>query len=593
MNNPAKQEDIICWHKDMNNLISIVTETKLKGKIHLWIATKFNGVRVFTSDQDSGNLGLGVTIVVNDSLARHVCKISEVPGRLLSIKMLFKNKLSVSILGLYAGASLATRFSQASKVNSLIAGAVNESSFVVLGGDFNEDGSRRCASFKKCLDLGLVNSLVGNSLAKCLTWKNSRGVVKTIDYVFVLSNLVNAIVNRDILDVSEYFDIDHQVVCMSVGLGGLLDVHLNSLCRQVNRNRWKFNIRGADESRWDNFRSATLANTAMFSDKFATAVRFSNLDVMWAIIHKIMVLSADGIFKKKWFKNFDRSFSKKSSKFHKLELLVSKIFKVSRKGDIDLMDSGIDSGHIAKEANIRSAIDKRMENFEVDKSHTIKSVLECPFRKVMLDHLVVDSELVLESDQVKSKMNVIMEEWTRKRRVVNNMSSEWCHQYQPLEYVFDEAFSGIMCLIGFDELFEMVSVLPDGKTAGLSGISNKLWKHCDKSVLEMLLVLLNSCLAGESVPGPWKKAWVSMIPKPYEWEGVLTNTYPIALIKTARKILSKVLSNRISAACSTFDVLHGDNFLVLKDMTTQSPIFAIGLVIEDALEKDRELWLVL
>ncbi|KAG9293423.1 hypothetical protein G9A89_009147 [Geosiphon pyriformis] len=100
---------------------------------------KFVGVRVFTSGLVSGHMGSGVAIVMNFSLARHVCKVSKVPGWLLSIKLLFKNKLSVSILGLYAGASSVVRFSQAGEVNSLIAKAVNESSFVVFGGDFNED----------------------------------------------------------------------------------------------------------------------------------------------------------------------------------------------------------------------------------------------------------------------------------------------------------------------------------------------------------------------------------------------------------------------------------------------------------------------
>ncbi|KAG9297129.1 hypothetical protein G9A89_019410 [Geosiphon pyriformis] len=520
MNNSAKQEDVICWHKDINNLISIVTETKLKGK--------FDGVRVFISGQDSGNLGSGIAIVVDNSLARHVCKVSEVPGQLLSIKLLFKNKLLVSILGLYANASLAACFSQASEVNSLIARAVNESFFVVLGSDFNKDSSRRCASFKKCLDLEMVNSLAGNSLAKSPIWKNSKGVVRTIDYVFISSNLVNAIVNRDVLNVSEYFDTDYQAVCVSVDLGGLLNMHLNSLCKQANRDCWKFNIRGTDESKWDNFRSATLANAAMFSDKFATSIRFSDLDVMWNVIREVMVLSANSTFKKKWFKDF----------VSQLELLVSKIIKTLHKGDVvgfasfmdywtsldsvkaliirDLMDSGMDSGHNAKEANIRSAIDRRMESFEINKSYAIRSVLEHPFYKVVLNHLVVDSELVLEPNQVISKVDVIMEGWTRKHWVVDDMSSDWCYQYRPLEYVFDEAFSKIMCPIGFNELFGVVSVLSDGKAAGLSDISNELWKHCDRSVLEMLLVFLNVCLAGESVSSPWKEAWVSMIPKPYE-----------------------------------------------------------------------------
>ncbi|KAG9306609.1 hypothetical protein G9A89_004806 [Geosiphon pyriformis] len=61
----------------------------------------------------------------------------------------------------------------------------------------------------------------------------------------------------------------------------------------------------------------------------------------------------------------------------------------------------------------------------------------------------------------------------------------------------------------------------------------------------------------------------------------------------AYKILSKILSDKISLACSTYNVFRGDNFLVLKGTMTQSPIFAVGLVVEDALEKNQKLWLVL
>ncbi|KAG9296045.1 hypothetical protein G9A89_011897 [Geosiphon pyriformis] len=89
------------------------------------------------------------------------------------------------------------------------------------------------------------------------------------------------------------------------------------------------------------------------------------------------------------------------------------------------------------------------------------------------------------------------------------------------------------------------------------------------------------------------EAWVSIIPKPYNWKGVLTNTQLIALIETACKILSKILSDRISMACSKYDILHGNNFSVFKGTTMQSLIFVIGLVVEDVLEKNCELWLVL
>ncbi|KAG9304508.1 hypothetical protein G9A89_020072 [Geosiphon pyriformis] len=575
INNYAKQADIVCWHKDMNNLVSIVTETKLREKICPWIADRFDGVHVFTSGLDSGHMGSGVAIILNSSLARHVCKVSEVPGWLLSMRLLFKNKLFVLILGLYAGASLVV--------------LVNESFFVILGSDFNENSSHKYASFKKCFNLGLVNSLGGSSFVKSLTWCNSCGVTKTIDYVFVSSNLINVVMDHSVTGVNDFFDTDYRAVSVSVGIGELLDLE---------------------------FKDTSAANASMFLDAFGAA----------NIVHKIIILSADGTFKRKWFKGFDSIFTKVSSRFHKLELLVSKLVKASHSVSSEefvtllevwhrldspgalvvrflfLLGSGFNFIHSAlakarklycasklleskraEESSIKQAISKRMKSFKLDKGHTIRSVLECPFHKVILDHLVMEDELILEPDFVKSKMDEIMEEWTRKRRVVSDISRDWAHQYQPLKYVFNGAFSGVMCPISFDEMSAVVKDLLDGKTAGLSGISNKLWKCCDKSVLNMLLMLLNLCL---------KKAWVSMIPKLYEWKGVLMNTYPIVLIETACKILSKILSDRISLACSAFDVFCRNNFSVLKGTTTQSPIFAVGLVIENALEKNRELCLV-
>ncbi|KAG9304022.1 hypothetical protein G9A89_005932 [Geosiphon pyriformis] len=362
--------------------------------------------------------------------------------------------------------------------------------------------------------------------------------------------------------VNEHFNMNHRAVSVFLDLGGLLDTRLNSLRKQ------------------NNFKRSTLVNAAMFLGKFTVSVRFSDLDAMWCVMHKIMTLLANEIFKKKWFKEFDEIFTKNSSKFHKLELLVSRIVKIlceenagyfvylmkcwsfvdNVKSSVvqNLVDSGAGSDCIcsalfgarksyhafklteslrAKKANIRSAIDKRMKSFEVNKSHMIRSVLECSFCKVVLDHLMVNDDLILKPDLVKSKMDVIIEEWTKKSYV---------------------AFSGVICPISFDKFFEVVSDLPDGKAAGLSGISNELWKHCDKSVLDMLLVILNLCLSNEL--------------------GVLTNICPIALIETACKILSKILSDRISSACSAFDILCGDNFSVLKSMTTQFLIFAIGSV---------------
>ncbi|KAG9284841.1 hypothetical protein G9A89_003764 [Geosiphon pyriformis] len=154
INNLAKQEDIIWWHRDMGNMISVVTETKLRGKV------------LFTSGLDSGYVDLGVAIIMNVSLVQHVCKVFEVSGRLISVKLLFKNKLLVTVLGLYVSATLEKRLAYLHVVNSMVAEALNGNTFVVLGNDFNKNDSGYNASFKKFLDLGLLDFLQGFPLYK-------------------------------------------------------------------------------------------------------------------------------------------------------------------------------------------------------------------------------------------------------------------------------------------------------------------------------------------------------------------------------------------------------------------------------------------
>ncbi|KAG9287184.1 hypothetical protein G9A89_001592 [Geosiphon pyriformis] len=481
---------VMCNVRDMN------VSVKQDNITCSWLVDKFDDVCVFSSGLNSGYMGAGVVIVMNRSLAKHIYKVSEIPGHLLCIRLLFKDKLL------------------ANEINSLIVKAMNESSFVILHGDFNEDGSHKCTSFKKCHNFSLVNFLGGSSFAK-----------------------------HDVFIVSEHFNMDHRAVSVSLGLGDLLDTRLNSLCKQ-------FNFKSANEIKWNNFKSSMLVNVTMFSGEFTVSVRFWNLNTMWCVVCKVMTLLTNEIFKKKWFKRFDKVFTKDSSKFHKLELLVSKIVKALYEEDArnfffvvqNLVDSSAGFDRIcstffgarkfyhvsklieslrAKETNIRSAIDKKIESFEVNKDHMIKSVLEHLFHKVVLDYLVVNNNLILEPGLVKYKMN------TRKYYVADDVSIDWHHQYQPLEYVFNKAFSGVMCPIGFDEFFRVVSDLSDRKATICSG-----YVFDDFESLS----------------------------------GVLTNTRPIALIEMAHKILSKVFSDRISLTYSAFDVFCGNNFSVLKKL---------------------------
>ncbi|KAG9302165.1 hypothetical protein G9A89_020599 [Geosiphon pyriformis] len=543
INVPAKQVDVVCWHISFGN------------------TDKYDGVQIFTSGLDVGHLSADVTVVINNSLACHVSKVKVVLGWIILVCLLFKGKLSVSVLSLYAGVSAGVHFGQAPEVNSIIAKAVNTSTFMVLGGDFNESRSGRSASFKFC-----------------------SNAERTIDYIFISESLFSAVAKHWVSFVSDFFDTNHNTVVVSVSLDGLLD----------------FKIKDADSAEWSHFRDCFSVRILMIKDRFLATTAGHNLDAML------------------WFSNFQCSRNKQSSKFLELELLVAKIVKRLESGDAFRFDcfvkkwSTLDAdktlvlrnmvyadhkimdilkylstirkryrkfkmyeSKLAQEASIRAAIEKYMEKFGLDKNSMIRSVLNRLFWKVVLDHLVVDDELVLDPDGIRLNVDRIMEGWTRKCVVPSALSDFWAHQYVPLDYIRDNAFSGVMDAIGMSKLFVVVGGLPDGKATGF--------------MMECFLVLLNECLFISMMPALWKRAWVLMIPKPYDWDRIFTNTCPIALIKTARKILF----DQISFACSKFSVLHGDNFLVLKGTSTQVLVFAVGSVVEDALEKNKELWLVL
>ncbi|KAG9302708.1 hypothetical protein G9A89_005182 [Geosiphon pyriformis] len=428
MNNPAKQKDIVHWHVESGNMVSIVTEMKLKSG---WF------------------LGAGVAIIMNNFLAHCVSKINEISGQIISVCLLFKGKLSVTVLGLYAGVSSGIRFGQAIEVNSFITRALNSNTFVVLS----------------VWPTHLVHTHWSELLCKAI-----QGVPKkTIDYIFVSDSLSSAVANQIVASVSDYFDTNYKTVMVLVGLGGLLDVHLNE---------------------------CSLVEFSSVVNKVLVASDGGDFDFMWSCLVKVLINSADKMFFRHWFHEIKCFSNKQSSKFFKLELLVAKLVKFLQSGnasrtgsllnawliadecktleirnmlndgasseDVFVCLSGLKKSYhcfkmhkakVVKAVVIRHAIDRRMKNFCTDKGHMIRSILNRLFHKMVLDHLVVDDELVLDPSEVKSKVDVIIEGWTRKQSALTHLFTPWACQYALLQYVDDDAFSGVMDVISFNELF--------------------------------------------------------------------------------------------------------------------------------------------
>src|SRR6185369_11658930 len=71
-------------------------------------------------------------------------------------------------------------------------------------------------------------------------------------------------------------------------------------------------------------------------------------------------------------------------------------------------------------------------------------------------------------------------------------------------------------------------------------------------------------------------------------------TRPIMLIETARKIFTKVMTNRMEKICRVHDILKGNNCSVLKGTSTHGPITILTQICEDAKSSmNNEAWIVL
>ncbi|KAG9307529.1 hypothetical protein G9A89_003852 [Geosiphon pyriformis] len=202
-----------------------------------------------------------------------------------------------------------------------------------------------------------------------------------------------------------------------------------------------------------------------------------------------------------------------SSRFHKLKLLVAKILEAYKLGNLGkfqvLVNKWVDLDFNQTVKFKRfldigydkvAVIAKHIEAFVNNKGQMIRSVLKKSFRKVILDYLVNNEDLVLEPDLVKDKVDSIIENWTRKHTVKFFIPSHWQRQFAFLDYVNNDVFSGVMKQIDSDKFLSVIKNLPNGKAAGLSDIFNELWKHYNKFVLVILLCLFNLYLVCKFIP---------------------------------------------------------------------------------------------
>ncbi|KAG9298566.1 hypothetical protein G9A89_018925 [Geosiphon pyriformis] len=318
---------------------------------------KFDGVQVFTFGLESGYLGANITIIMNASLAKHM----------------------LMVLGLYADATLEKRLAYSYVINSIVVEALNGSTFVVLGGDFNKNDfghSSNLKGVKKCINFILVsNGLHSSSFNQrwTLVW-GASSILSLIQYADRLQkkNEDTKSFGNTLLAAALKTADDFEYHTTKNDINGIWTLLCQMVCSTVE---------------------ATFLE--LLVAKILNAYKSENLERFQALVNKWVDLDFDQAVEFRSFlgNSHDRVLVEQSlAHFRKLYRFHKFLdFKVT------------------EDSWIQMAIDKCIKAFVNNKSQMIRSVLEKPFKKVTLDHLVDDRDLVLEPDLVKGRVDSIME----------------------------------------------------------------------------------------------------------------------------------------------------------------------------------------
>jgi ribonuclease HI len=246
---------------------------------------------------------------------------------------------------------------------------------------------------------------------------------------------------------------------------------------------------------------------------------------------------------------------------------------------------------------INKCIDTRCEAIQGELKYMLNSLLERPSKKIKVDRVMKVSggeEILLTED--KEVLNEVRSHFMRqfRRRDVqeNNLSSRWSEAYSPIEKIEREIYSNLFDNITENEWSIALSNAKNKSAPGVSSISYPLIKKAGKIAQKIFLVLANRCLAEGDIPIKWKVGQLYPIPKNDDWNYNLSNIRPIILLEAFRKTVVRVVNKRLGQILVEHNVLEGPNYAGLPGDSTSSPIHIMNNLLEDARQKNKEIWIL-
>ena len=170
---------------------------------------------------------------------------------------------------------------------------------------------------------------------------------------------------------------------------------------------------------------------------------------------------------------------------------------------------------------IEENIDKRCEMIKTDQGKMIASLLNRPYKKIVLDRFIEqegeETILITEPDAVKMGIAKHYEKQFRRRNTkLKEMTKSWKEVYKPQEHIKEEWYKEVEEKIREKEWEEVLRELKTGTAPGISGISYILIKRAEKKTQEMFRAFADLVIEVGEIPAKWKVAQVYPILKDVE-----------------------------------------------------------------------------
>ncbi|KAI3655892.1 hypothetical protein MP638_005069, partial [Amoeboaphelidium occidentale] len=192
--------------------------------------------------------------------------------------------------------------------------------------------------------------------------------------------------------------------------------------------------------------------------------------------------------------------------------------------------------------------------------------------------------IITEPNEIKSKLNEYYSSiYSNNHGDQYEIHPSFTNEIKPKDDINAEWYEAATAPIDTNYLREYLKTLPNKSSPGLSGIPYDILKLInEETVLKILAKVINLSIQECHLPESLRKGKIILLPKINNWQGELDKLRPITLLETFQKLISGIITTRITKIIDEHNILKGFNFGFRTGCGTNDVLISLRTIIDDA-----------